>query len=607
MGFAGDRCEIPQLSACMLGDHALPVRSWVLHAFHDNAGRDRWPGAGAHPIGPVPCECLLQFVSAPFFLERTRLQYMRGFVARCVRLPSSMTLEQFLARPPALADSARYWAAFSFEAAHDALRMGAHPSLYDAPLDPDLPQLGTLIHRFLRARKEGQPLRRHRLAGYHVDELRAQVAGCLLPSSATGRASAPRLPIIGLANCSDRCGRVGWCEARQPRSRLASDNPHLMGECGCFVPGGLSKRAVGGANCLERRPWRADLQPYPHWGPFCPLNCSGRGACDWQGFCRCDDGYWGMDCGISRGVTRRVGDVRTRLQHRDSVGGPRVDVDVIERPVGPSSVAPSSAPSSAASRVVMPEPLTPLEQLLRVAPDAGRRSLRGGGGGGRRRRASPLIYVLDMPPLLRFGVDFAAQVRACTAPPCAHAPLLPTSMHRPSLRACIPLPLLASVWTLRRRRSSCSPNPGPDPDSKPKPKQVELALTERLLRSSHRAPTADDADYLWMPGAPLVIDGHRLLARLWYAATRWLPAVAKLLVPPPGAARRAHDSPSGGGGARGGGERREASDGADTWAHSTRRALGGGARRRASQLEPPLVLIHPSRIRRGLFQTRPKP
>ena len=31
----------------------------------------------------------------------------------------------------------------------------------------------------------------------------------------------------------------------------------------------------------------------------CPLGCSSRGRCDLQGFCLCDEGFWGLDCGIT--------------------------------------------------------------------------------------------------------------------------------------------------------------------------------------------------------------------------------------------------------------------------------------------------------------------
>ena len=91
----------------------------MLHAFHEGAGREgRWarPRGGAqgsggrsHPIGPVSCECLRQLVSTPFLIERTRLQYMRGFTARCVELPAGQTLAAFLEDP-----TAGQWRRFSF-------------------------------------------------------------------------------------------------------------------------------------------------------------------------------------------------------------------------------------------------------------------------------------------------------------------------------------------------------------------------------------------------------------------------------------------------------------------------------------------------------------
>ena len=37
----------------------------------------------------------------------------------------------------------------------------------------------------------------------------------------------------------------------------------------------------------------------------CPLNCSGRGICDLHGFCECDQGYWGLDCGITYNKHRK--------------------------------------------------------------------------------------------------------------------------------------------------------------------------------------------------------------------------------------------------------------------------------------------------------------
>ena len=42
LGFTGAHCEEATLSACMLGDHLIPIRAWVLHALEGGAGRTRW-------------------------------------------------------------------------------------------------------------------------------------------------------------------------------------------------------------------------------------------------------------------------------------------------------------------------------------------------------------------------------------------------------------------------------------------------------------------------------------------------------------------------------------------------------------------------------------
>lgn len=445
MGFEGARCERWLLPDCKIGIHPIPVRSWVLQAFHDGARRDRWPGDG-HPIGPVPCLCLEQLVSTPFLIERTRLQYMRSFNARCVNLESGQDLKQFLEQPPA--DARGYWRVFSFAAAHDALRLGATPSLFSQPLDATNAELPSLVRRLQRLRKMGREPRSRRIAGYHVDTLLPTLPGCLLAErrSTARPARTNSLPpsLVALSRCGpSHCGGLGWCEAP------ASEPP----TCGCFVPGGL-KGGVGGPQCTAREPWRADLQPNAHWGPPCLLNCSGRGACDWQGFCRCGQGFWGIDCALSRGVSSA--EVRV-----DEIGRspPRVSVETVEAMLGGGGRSRRRG-----------APLKPISSILAAAAatTARRRGVAGaesGGGSGGSR--APLIYVVDMPPIYRFGVDFAPH--------------------------------------------------------------VEMKLTERLLRSSHRAASAEAADYLWLPGAPLVIEGHRLLARLWHVASHWLPDGPRLL------------------------------------------------------------------------------
>ena len=354
--------------------------------------------------------------------------------------PTDLPLSEFLRAPgSASARKSTLWRSFSFAAAHDALRMGADPALDGADLSADvgMAKLAGLIRRVKRAAARGTPVHNSRPAGYELRALQPSIPPLL------GRALAS-FALLPLARCENECGGAGWCA---PGAAIAPGGASVSRRrplCGCFVPGGLVAR-VGGTACADRSVWRSDRQPSPHWGPSCPSNCSGRGECDWQGFCRCSVGVWGIDCAIARGG----GDA-----------SPTLDLPTFEE--------------RAAAGPHAPKPLTPLRGLLGLPPErehsrdrvrgAERRIARSAAGGAGPR--PPLIYVIDMPPLLRFGVDFAAH--------------------------------------------------------------VESSLSERLLRSAHRAPTVEQADYLWMPGAPLVIDGHRLLARLYHVAQHWLPADSAL-------------------------------------------------------------------------------
>ncbi|KAL1530584.1 hypothetical protein AB1Y20_001484 [Prymnesium parvum] len=413
LGFDGARCEVAQLPACMLADHPLPIRSWLLHAFHDGAAAARWP---AHrSLGPVPCECIVQLLAAPFLLERSRLQHMRAFRPSCLLLPPHVSLAALLAEP-----SAATWRRFSFAAAHDALRVGAEPSLHGAPFDAARPRLGRLIRQLRKAAR-----RKASLAGLPTDLLHPTIA-------AVASAEAPALPLLPLSRCPGGCGGLGWCEAASPSAA----------RCGCFVPGGLAV-GVGGRACGDAAVWEAARQPEPHWGPRCLRGCSGRGRCDWQGFCLCERGVWGVDC---------------------SLGWAGGGAAVLPRRAAPPPLEEWRSAEMEARPLSPPTALLAREARLRASPRAWRR----------RRRAArrPLLYVVDMPPHLRFGVDFADG--------------------------------------------------------------VERRLTERVLGSSHRAASVAAADFLWVPGAPLVIDGQRLLARLWHLWAHWLPAA-----PPPDGRRLA--------------------------------------------------------------------
>lgn len=456
IGFEGERCAVSRLPACLLGTFALPIRSWVLHAFHDGAGLSRWAGP-ARSIGPVSCQCLQQFVSVPFLLERTRLQFMRGFSVRCLDLPPSVELADAIARPVLYRDA---WRRFSFKAAHDSLVLGVEPSLRGVPIDQQNSRVGRLArkyHRSLAARAERGRKDERWVGGYPPELLRASS-----PALISSARLSP-LPMLSLRQCSGGCGGRGWCEA----SRAGG------ARCGCFFPGGLVE-GVGGPQCDDRSVWLPARQPPVHWGPSCALGCSGRALCDWQGFCTCPRGYWGIDCALTWSADRThvvvsradppVEDWSTELSTSPGTatgGAP----GVAQEDSGGTGTGGGGDRGGGRRRGSLPPRMT-VDQLRQLHQRRfGGGTARAGGHAAKQagralRRRRPLIYVVDMPPLLRFGVDFAAG--------------------------------------------------------------VEERLSARMLRSAHRAPTVEQADYLWVPGAPLVIDGHRLLARLWHVRDHWV-------------------------------------------------------------------------------------
>ena len=166
--------------------------------------------------------------------------------------------------------------------------------------------------------------------------------------------------LLPLSECVDACGRYGWCMAddrtnlTDAKSLAAAAShffaPRQRGRCRCFPEAVLTVR---GSCEPVRNAWPASdprLPPSPHaptvWGlhvgqpmlghaaavaskassgvrrsglPLyeasstfvtfnfvrCPLECSSRGSCDLHGFCRCQRGFWGLDCGVTMGPDGR--------------------------------------------------------------------------------------------------------------------------------------------------------------------------------------------------------------------------------------------------------------------------------------------------------------
>lgn len=414
LGFEGARCELPILSGCMLASgESIAIRSWLLHGLEGGAGSRRWgtPTREApRALGPLPCTCVREALLAPFVLRRGELNNLKeDDIIRCVHLPPDVRLEQFLHDPSVPGVE---WRALSLARTHAALKRGVEP-LLDAP---DQARAGGRV-----AAGESRPM----LLGRRVSAL----------------------PLLPMARCLGGCGGRGWCE---PVGGSSIGGADAHGRCGCFVPGGLIA-GVGGARCADADVWRSERQPDPAaWGgPRCPLDCNGRGQCDWQGFCHCRSGWWGLDCGLtfSRNITKARG--RHALRNR-----PVVDVSVH------TNQHDRSAPWGRHRRTDRRSPHLP-------SPGRVGTGAPGPGDGSRADAyASPRIYVVDLPPIFRFGSCFACH----------------------------------------------SSSNGAGVDEK----------TERaLLLSPHREADPLRADYFYLPGPPLVVDGHRLLAKLWHVRSHW--------------------------------------------------------------------------------------
>ncbi|KAK3283270.1 hypothetical protein CYMTET_9025 [Cymbomonas tetramitiformis] len=96
---------------------------------------------------------------------------------------------------------------------------------------------------------------------------------------------------------------LGAPQVRVPRSGTTCD-PVCNGTCneelGRCDLGYQPKCAGGDELCYDILPGKNDYKPFSvPYSTFCFGDCSEHGKCE-RGFCHCEPGYWGTDCGISR-------------------------------------------------------------------------------------------------------------------------------------------------------------------------------------------------------------------------------------------------------------------------------------------------------------------
>ena len=181
--------------------------------------------------------------------------------------------------------------------------------------------------------------------------------------------------LVPLDHCPGRCGGRGSCVRaeggramqRLGRMVLGRGESGGGGRCECYAPAVADERG----SCADRPRPRRTMAPNSrtvHGAELCPAMCSGRGACDHEGFCHCPDGYFGLDCALALSAA------------------------------GEPYVAGSGSGSGSGS--------------------AAQGSSGGGGQGGRgaaKPRGAPhlplpCIYVYDLPPMLRLGDSFEVQL-----------------------------------------------------------------------------------------------------------------------------------------------------------------------------------------------------
>lgn len=363
-GWHGRACERMVLPACRVGDSSADVRRMMAAMLVTGA-------AAAPYVGPLSCDCVRQAIALRHYLHISMFENMY-WAEDSVGVVCAVRRDEAPLPGPASDASAGGRAALSVHEVLDAPDRVAWGVL---PLSFRYGQSAAAIHgglgsTFIRA-GTAQPL----------DWLRASRAKAARRAAARqNRWRAPLAPafredelrrLVPRARCRDACADLGACAANASRPPA----------CECFAgaartPLGSCALAAPAASARARPPKRDDA------GLKCPRprgrECAGAGRCDGNGFCKCADGRWGLDCAHAL----------------DARGRPVVRVD-------------GEAPARARDAGGWAGTLGGLPAWL------------GGRGGasppeppGGAPAARPRIYVYTLPPLLSGGPGFYADLYA---------------------------------------------------------------------------------------------------------------------------------------------------------------------------------------------------
>lgn len=315
-------------------------------------GEQLWPAEGRHPamrwLGALPCACVLQaaqlfsradepyYQPLPLELE---VHLLRSQGVLCYDAGEGVTVADVVAAGAPPEGALRYvplqaWVKGGPQNQPQLLPPGA----LDLE-DLDAMHLGTSEPK-LDVRRRGGGKTRWEPEPALTAMLRELPVP---PASVLERVRL--LTAVPAKRCQGACGEGGWCVGGEgtppqpacrcfatmlaPAERVDKECPRLMplqpnvvdsevkadDEAKGYhaIPDDRSGRAAAEAHGRELKGagdflgpdlWR-DLLGSKHWhGPpldACPNNCRGRGYCHY-GFCRCDEGSWGLDCGLHRGM-----------------------------------------------------------------------------------------------------------------------------------------------------------------------------------------------------------------------------------------------------------------------------------------------------------------